>query len=135
MSTSDDRRRSVVAVVDDDRRVLESLDILLASADYDARLFPSGTALLESDGLQEIECLISDVSMPVIDGFALARAVQAGRPGLPVILITGRPDLLHRPPLDWPRGCRVFKKPFNGQELLEAVGDALRSLHGRSPRP
>jgi len=135
VTTSDDGRRSIVAVVDDDQRILESLGILLESAGYDARLFPSATALLESGGVQEIECLISDVGMPVMDGFELARAIQAGRPGLPVILITGRPDWLHRSPLDWPRDCRVFKKPFDGQELLKAVGDALRSMHRRRPRP
>ena len=135
MTTSDDGRRSIVAVVDDDQRILASLGILLESAGYDARLFPSATALLESGGVQEIECLISDVGMPVMDGFELTRAVQAGRPGLPVILITGRPDWLHRSPLDWPRDCRVFKKPFDGQELLKAVGDALRSMHCRRPRP
>jgi FixJ family two-component response regulator len=135
VTTSDDNRRSIVAVVDDDQRILESLEILLESAGYDARLFPSATALLESGRVHEIECLISDVGMPVMDGFELARAVQAGRPGLPVILITGRPNWLHRSPLDWPRDCRVFKKPFDGQELLKAVGDALRSMHCRRPRP
>ena len=134
MTTSDDGHRSIVAVADDDQRILESLGILLESAGYDARLFPSATALLESGGVQEIECLISDVGMPVMDGFELARALQAWRPGLPVILITGRPDLLHRSPSDWPRDCRVFKKPFDGPELLRAVADALRSLHYRRPR-
>ena len=135
MTTSEDGRRSTIAVVDDDQRILESLEILLESAGYDARLFPSATALLESGGVQEIECLISDVGIPVMDGFELARAIQALRPGLPVILITGRPDLLHRSLPDWPRDCRVFKKPFDGPELLKAVADALRSLHRRRPRP
>jgi len=134
MAKADQVRPALVAVVDDDQRILESLEILLESAGYDARLFPSATALLESGGVQEIECLISDVGMPVMDGFELARAVQAGSPGLPVILITGRPDLLHRSPSDWPRDCRVFKKPFDGPELLRAVADALRSLHYRRPR-
>lgn len=126
MAMTDHRRRSVIAVVDDDQGILESLDILLDSADYDVRLFSSATALLESGVLPEIDCLISDVAMPVMDGFELARAVQAARPELPVILVTGRPDLLHRPPPDWPGHYRVFKKPFNGQELLTAVAETLR---------
>ncbi len=129
MNTTYDLRRFIVAVVDDDQGILGSLESLLESADYDVRLFSSATALLESDGLPQIDCLISDVGMPVVDGFELARAVQAGRPGLPVILITGRPDLLNRSPLDRPRHCRLFTKPFNGQELLKAVEDALRRAH------
>jgi FixJ family two-component response regulator len=126
MAMTDRRRRSVIAVVDDDQRILESLEILLDSADYDVRLFSSATALLESGVLPEIDCLISDVAMPVMDGFELARAVQAARPELSVILVTGRPDLLHRSPLDWPGHYRVFKMPFNGQELLTAVAETLR---------
>ena len=132
MSATGHPRRFVIAVVDDDRSVLESLEMLLASAEYDVRLFSSAEALLES-GLGEIDGLISDVGMPVMDGFALARSVQAARPELPVILITGRPDVLNRSPLDVPHPCRLFKKPFNGPELLTAVGDVLRARPPRIP--
>ena len=103
------------------------MELLLESADYDVRLFSSARALLESGGLREIDCLISDVGMPVMDGFELAQAAQAARPGLPVILITGRSDLLSRAPLNWSRRYLLFKKPFDAQELLTALSDALRS--------
>jgi FixJ family two-component response regulator len=130
---ADHPRRSIVAAVDDDHRILESLEMLLESADYEVRLFSSAQALLESAGFREIDILISDIGMPVMDGFELGRVIQAARPGLPVILVTGRPDLLNRAPLDWPRHCRLFKKPFNGEELLTAVGDALQSPRRRMP--
>jgi FixJ family two-component response regulator len=133
MTATGHARRFVIAVVDDDRSVLESLELLLASAEYDVRLFSSAPALLESGGLQEIDCLISDVGMPVIDGFELARTVHAARPELPVILITGRPDLLNRSPLDVPGHYRLFKKPFSGPELLTTIGDALPGPHRRTP--
>jgi FixJ family two-component response regulator len=133
MTTTGHSRRLVIAVVDDDRSVLESLEMLLASADYDVRSFLAATALLESGSLREIDCLISDVGMPIMDGFELARIVQAARPELPVILITGRPDLLNRSPRDAPGHYRLFKKPFNGPELLTAVGDALKAPHHRTP--
>ena len=124
----------VIAVVDDDPSVLESLEMLLASAAYDVRSFSAATALLESGSLREIDCLISDVGMPVMDGFELARMVQAERPELPVIFITGCPDLLNRSLRDVPGHYRLFKKPFNGPELLTTVGDALRGgPHLRTP--
>jgi len=129
---TDHPRRSVVAVVDDDPGMLQSIESLLNSADYEARLFSTATALLESDGLPEIDCLISDVAMPLMDGLELTRAVQEARPALPVILVTGRPDLLHRSRLDSPGHYRVFKKPFDGQELLTAVALMLQTSRLRT---
>jgi FixJ family two-component response regulator len=114
-----------IAVVDDDQRVLESLESLLESADHAVRLFTSATALLESACLAEIDCLISDIGMPVMNGFELSRVVHAERPELPIILITGQPEMLNHTPVC--SACyRLFKKPFAGQELLTAVSDALR---------
>ena len=130
VAMTDHPRRFVIAVVEDDPGMLDSIESLLNSADYAVRLFPTATALLESGALTEIDCLISDVAMPVMDGLELARAVQAVRPSLPVILVTGRPDLLHRSRLDQLGQHRVFKKPFDGQELLTAV-----TLMVKSPRP
>ena len=130
---ADHPRPSVIAVVDDDPGILESIEGLLNSADYEVRLFSTGTALLESGGLPDIDCLISDVAMPLMDGFELARAVQAARPALPVILVTGRPELLRRSPLGLGQ-YRVFKKPFDGQELLTAVALMVKSPRPRAPR-
>jgi FixJ family two-component response regulator len=120
----------VVAVVDDDQSVLRSLEFLLESADYAVRLFTSATALLDSACLAEIDCLISDIDMPGIDGFDLLKLVHGARPELPTILITGYPERLQRlPPLSGIRP-RFFTKPFQAQELLAAVRDAVRN----SPR-
>jgi FixJ family two-component response regulator len=122
-----------IAVVDDDRRILESLKNLLESADHAVCLFVSAAALLESGCLAEIDCLISDIDMPVMDGFELLRVVHAARSELPIILITGYPDMLNRLPSISPRHYRLFKKPFNGQELLTAVSDAMRNPRLRTP--
>ena len=122
--------RFVVAVVDDDQGILRSLEYLLDSADHAVRLFSSGAALLQSGCLPEIDCLISDIDMPGMDGFELLRRLHAARPGLPTILITGFPDTLKRlPPLGASKP-RVFSKPFEGPELLAAVTDALRGSRG-----
>ena len=117
----------LVAVVDDDQDILRSLEYLLESADYRVRVFTFGTALLESGCLSDIECLISDVDMPGMDGFELLRSIHDARPELPTIVITGYPETVKRLPLLGGSHPRVFTKPFAGQELLAALGDALRS--------
>ena len=125
---------AIIAVVDDDERILDSLRILLESADYVTRLFASGTALLENGHLADIDCLISDIDLPMMDGFELLRVVREIRPELPIILVTGYPEMLNRLPPPGPSHYRLFKKPFNGHELLASVSDAVgKSKHGGRP--
>ena len=115
----------VVAVVDDDQGVLRSREHLLESAGYAVRLLAGGAELLDSDCLPEIDCLISDIEMPGMDGFELIRRVRAARPGLPVILITGYPETLKRLPALGGTRPRLFIKPFQGPELLAAISESL----------
>ena len=121
--------RAIVGVVDDDPSILASLESLLASADHDVRVFSSAAALLESECLATIDCLISDIDMPAIDGFELLQIVRDARPELPIILITGHPDMLSRMSRVRLHQFRSFQKPFDGLELLTAVGAALQDNH------
>jgi FixJ family two-component response regulator len=116
-------RKPTVAIVDDDPRLLESVGDLLESAGYAARGFPSAESLLVSD-LTDLDLLITDVGMPGMDGFALRDRVKAVRPDLPVFLITGRHEIADQHRAQGIGG--FFRKPFDGQALLMAVGDALR---------
>ena len=125
---NDASRQFVVAVVDDDPRVLRALAYLLESADHAVRLFQSAPAMLESGCLHEIDCLLSDIDMPGMNGLELLRKVQTERPGLPVIVVTGYPETL-KPFSAWNGDQRrVFTKPFQGPALLAAVSDSIRSV-------
>lgn len=116
--------RKLVAVVDDDPRILESLQELLESAGYELSLHASGASLLAS-GVATIDCLITDVGMPVMDGFALRDRVKQLRPELPVLLISGRRDLTDDESAE--QGADdFFRKPFDGTALLAAIEKALR---------
>jgi FixJ family two-component response regulator len=112
----------VVAVVDDDPRLLDSLEDLLESAGYLARRFPSAGALLAS-GLSDVDVVITDIGMPGIDGFELRDLVKRVRPELPVFLITGRHEMADQSRARGVSG--FFRKPFDAEALLAAVGDAL----------
>jgi FixJ family two-component response regulator len=123
-------RNRTIAIVDDDPRVLESLEELFESAGHVVRKFSSPKALLDA-GLSGIGCLVSDIGMPAMDGFELHDVVKRTRPDLPVFLITGRQVIgdQQRAIVSGIRG--FFRKPFDGPALLGAVGDALQT-HGGS---
>jgi FixJ family two-component response regulator len=122
-----------VAVVDDDPLILESLQDLLESAGHAVRSFSSAEALLQSDALGGIHCLISDIAMPGMDGVQLQTSVQSTRPELPVILMTGRHELAERQRALAPDRSRVFVKPFDADALLAAVASALNAFAPRPP--
>ena len=114
--------RPVVAIVDDDPRLLESLEDLLESAGYAARCFSSAGALL-ARGLSGVDLLITDIGMPGTNGFELRDLVNEARPELPVFLITGRHEFADQGRAQGING--FFRKPFDAKVLLAAVKRAL----------
>jgi len=118
-------KKFIIAVVDDDLRLIESLEDLLEAEGYSVRAFRSAKSFLENvTALAEADCLIADIGMPVIDGFELEKRVRQVRPGLPVILITGRHEIADQQ-RGMAQGNRFFRKPFDGQALLAAISQAL----------
>jgi FixJ family two-component response regulator len=122
--------KSVVAVVDDDHRVLESLEDLLESAGYGVRLFSSAKQFLDS-AIAEVDCVISDIGMPGADGFALQEIIRNFRPALPVILITGRHEFATAGHEAARGGRLLFEKPFDTRQLLAAIGSELQASSRR----
>ena len=116
--------RFVVAVVDDDPRALESLADLLEAAGYDVRVYSSARTCWKSGCVSDIDCLITDISMPDMNGIRLRRLALSARPELPVILITARYELRAQLSSIIERD-RYFEKPFNGPQLLDAIHRAV----------
>lgn len=116
----------VIAVVDDDFSLLESLEDLLRSVGYSVRAYSSPLEFLAGNQDWAIDCLITDIGLPGMDGFELRALAKRARPDLPVILITGRLEIAeqHRS-RDIAFKGDIFRKPFNGQDLLDAISSAL----------
>ena len=84
--------RAVVAIVDDDTRLLESLSDLLESAGYATRCYLSGQALLDG-GIADLDMLITDIGMAGIDGFGLQERLSSAGNILPIIFLTANGNI------------------------------------------
>ena len=117
----------LISVVDDDVSVRKSLDRLMRSVRLDVALFASAEEFLDSNGPRKADCLILDVRLPGMSGVELHRQLLARRFNVPVIFITahGSDDRARTEAAsDWT--VAYFTKPFNADELLDAVNAALK---------
>jgi len=118
-----EKTKPIIAVVDDDPRLLESLEELLESAGYAACCFQSAGHLLVR-GLADLDLLITDIGMPGTDGFELRDIVKKARPELPVFLVTGRHEIADQGRAQGISG--FFRKPFDAPALLAAITEAMQ---------
>ena len=122
----------LVAGVDDDFRVRESIESLVESAGYTALVFSSAEEFMRSGALaaEICFCLITDVRMPGMDGIELQRRVRIERPELPVIFVSAHQDEEARQRALDGGAIAFLYKPFDAAELLEAIQTALN--HSRA---
>lgn len=117
----------IVAVVDDDISVRESLEGLIRSARMEVSVFVSAEEFLNSDRLREADCLVLDVNLPGMTGIALHRHLLAQNRKVPAIFITAHSsDERARSDARSQWTVAYLTKPFGEDELLDAVHAALR---------
>jgi FixJ family two-component response regulator len=117
----------LVATVDDDRRVRESVQSVLESAGYEALNFESAETFLLSGALSRVACVIADVRLPGMDGTELQRRIRRERRQLAVIFITAHDDNDIRQRALRDGAAAFLVKPFDGGDLLKHVARASSS--------
>jgi FixJ family two-component response regulator len=117
--------RPLVALVDDDESVRESLPALLRELGYEARAFASAEEFMATGDLARIRCLILDVMMPRTSGPDLQRDLGLGGVRIPIVFITARADEALRQRLVAHGAVDCLFKPFSDAALAEAVERAL----------
>ena len=117
-----------IAVIDDDDRVLESLQNLLASCGYKAETYSSAELFLASGGLSRSSCIITDVEMRRMSGLGLLLHVRDEHSDLPVIIITGKPSE-NSEAFYLDRGANgFFRKPIDGDALVTLINNLCCNL-------
>ena len=115
----------IVFVIDDDASVREAVKRLIASVGLRVETFGSTREFLAAKRPDVPACLVLDVRLPDVSGLEFQRDLAELDFQIPIIFITGHADI--------PMTVRAMKagavefltKPFRGQELLDAVQEAI----------
>jgi FixJ family two-component response regulator len=118
--------RSLVAVVDDDESVRESLPHLLKAFGFAVRAFSSAEEFLASDAVGLTKCLVLDIALPGMSGPGLQEELALRQRQIPTVFITAHEDEAVRPRLLEAGAVECLFKPFSGKALRDAVDTALR---------
>jgi FixJ family two-component response regulator len=121
-----ERRSKLIAIVDDDQSVQNTLQDLIESEGLSARCFGSAEKFLESGEQHNAACLIADIRMPGMSGLELQTKLNAERCRIPIIFITAHGDAKMRVQAMCDGAVEFLTKPFDNAVLLQTVQAALQ---------
>jgi FixJ family two-component response regulator len=117
--------QSIVYVVDDDKRIRESLTALISSAGYHVMTFGSATEYLNFPKPEVSACLILDLQLPKMNGLQLQQELALSG-GPPILFLTAHGDISSSVKAMKAGAAEFLLKPFNSADLMSAVESAIR---------
>jgi FixJ family two-component response regulator len=115
----------VIAIVDDDESFLQATISFVRSLGYSAAAFPSADAFLNSNAVENTDCLITDLQMPGMSGIELQNYLLAQGHRLPVIFVTAFPETEARGDALRAGAVGFLGKPFGDENLISCLHKAL----------
>jgi len=117
--------KHTIALVDDDRNILTSVQMTLEAEGFQVRTYTDGESALQALLAKPADLAVLDIKMPRMDGMELLQKLRA-RTAMPVIFLTSKDD-----ELDELMGLRLgaddyITKPFSQRLLLERIRALLR---------
>jgi FixJ family two-component response regulator len=111
----------LIAIVDDNESMQDSLCDLIESGGFEAQCFGSAKAFLESDLSRNAACLIVDIRMPKMSGLELQAWLKQEECNVPIIFITAFNDSEIRAQAMKEGAVEFLAKPFDHQLLLKIL--------------
>jgi FixJ family two-component response regulator len=118
-------RSQLIAIIDDDESMQDSLQTLIESTGLAARCFGSGKEFLEYDLRREVGCLIAEIRMPWMSGLELQARLKEEQCNIPIIFITSNGGARMRIQAMREGAVEFLATPLDSELLLRAVRAAL----------
>ena len=120
-------QKAWVHVVDDEADVRDSLEMLLSSAGFSVRTYPTALTFLTAAPGLETGCILMDIRMPDIDGLTLQKELSRLGCDLPIIVMTGYGDVKLAVEAMKSGAVDFLQKPFDNTQLIGVVRNAAVS--------
>ena len=125
----------LVAIVDDDKSIRNSTQDLLKSAGFSTATFEDAESFLGWASRTSTACLVADIRMSGMSGLELHQALVASGHNIPTVIITAHPrELMQARAREAGITC-YLSKPFEPDELLKCVQNALVKAQSRNTIP
>ena len=125
----------LVSIVDDDPDIRDSLAMLLQSEGIATQEFASAEDFLATGLTGHGGCVLADIRMPGMDGFALLGMIAARQLTIPVIMMTGHADVPMAVSAMKQGATDFIQKPIDAAALLIRVRQALSQTDAPAPSP
>jgi len=116
-----------IYILDDDESVCRALKTLLMTYDFEAKIFNSAKRFFDVVSNDNPGCLLLDIYMPEMDGWAVQKKIKDSGSKRPVIFISAEnPDIVEDRALKTGAVC-FFQKPVNGQMLVDLINASSKN--------
>ncbi len=112
---------STVLVVDDDQRILSLVKDYLTTRGFTVLTADNGSQALEVFQREAVDLVLTDLAMPGLNGLQVARRCRAGKPTVPVVMLTAYDVLVGEDERTENGIAEVLSKPFNIDALVEVL--------------
>ena len=116
-----------VLVVDDEVNIRRILQAALDKAGYHTLVAENGDAALALLKTELVDCVLTDVTMPGIDGYELQRAVHTAWPNVPVVIMTAYGTIPQAVQAIRDGAFEYITKPFDLDGVKKVIKAALKS--------
>ena len=125
----------LILVVDDEPNILGVTKMILEKHRYDVVSANDGPEALAifAQQMKAISLVLTDLSMPYMDGTALVRSLKKMRPDLSIVASTGQGERADVAELQSLGVKNFLSKPYNTERLLATLDDALHGRESESP--
>ena len=117
-----------ILVLDDDEDVVEIIEKTLLKFGYQVDVFNNGIDAIESikKDVNKYDLLLSDLTMPKMDGFSFAEKVNQIKPSLPIIIMTGYSKKTDLDTLNKYKIDKILSKPISLDQLMSSIREVLK---------